>query len=245
MLRGLFVPLRANKIFNVKKNETYTVNFDIKSSIVNKFVYVKISTGETLAYSFWVSIPAGKTVKVSKTFKAKANAKTVYFGMGGDVGNRTEEDDDGDASVRYKVFGPDYATQLANDANGDINSIESAEKCMELSNADGVAIGRAAVGDPSLIYRIEHFFKTGERLAPPNLDEKIIDLKTHLDEEIALRGEKVGIKFVRKFYPFYINGVRNAAKYRSHLVLIEDYQEIINALDYIYKENSEKIQISV
>ncbi len=130
-------------------------------------------------------------------------------------------------------------------ANGDINSVESAERCMELSGADGVAVGRSAIGDPSLIYRIEHFFKTGERLPDPTLSDKINDLKTHLDEEIALRGEKVGIKFVRKFYPFYINGVRNAAKYRSHLVLLEDYNEIIKALDFIYKENSELVQVSV
>ena len=130
-------------------------------------------------------------------------------------------------------------------ANGDINSVESAERCMELSGADGVAVGRSAIGDPSLIYRIEHFFKTGERLPDPTLSDKINDLKTHLDEEIALRGEKVGIKFVRKFYPFYINGIRNAAKYRSHLVLLEDYNEIIKALDFIYKENSELIQVSV
>ena len=130
-------------------------------------------------------------------------------------------------------------------ANGDINSVESAERCMELSGADGVAVGRSAIGDPSLIYRIEHFFKTGERLPDPTLSDKINDLKTHLDEEIALRGEKVGIKFVRKFYPFYINGVRNAAKYRSHLVLLEDYNEIIKALDFIYKENTELVQVSV
>ena len=123
-------------------------------------------------------------------------------------------------------------------ANGDVKSIESAEKCLELSGADGVAVGRAAIGDPSLLYRIEHFFKTGERLPIPTMEEKIIDLKKHLDDEIALRGEKVGIKFVRKFYPFYINGVKNAAKYRSKLVLIDDYKEIISALDYIIKENS-------
>lgn len=130
-------------------------------------------------------------------------------------------------------------------ANGDINSIESAEKCLELSGADGVAVGRAAIGDPSLIYRIEHFFKTGERLSPPTLEEKIVDLRAHLDEEINLRGEKVGIKFVRKFYPFYINGVKNAAKYRSQLVLMDNYKEIINALNFIAKENSKSIQVSV
>ncbi len=122
-------------------------------------------------------------------------------------------------------------------ANGDVTSIETAEKCLEESTADGVAIGRAIIGDASLIYRIEHFLETGERLAPPTLAEKIDNFKYHLDEEIKLRGEKVGIKFVRKFYPFYINGIKNAAKYRSHLVTIDNYDEIIKALDYIKKEN--------
>lgn len=128
-------------------------------------------------------------------------------------------------------------------ANGDVNSIESAEQCLEESNADGIAIGRAAIGDPSLIYRIEHFLKTGERLETPTLEEKIKDLKTHLNEEIALRGEKVGLKFVRKFYPFYINGIPNAAKYRSKLVVMENYDEIISALDYICKEWGNKIKL--
>ena len=130
-------------------------------------------------------------------------------------------------------------------ANGDVVSIETAERCMEESGADGVAIGRAAMGDTSLIYRVEHFFKTGERLKAPTLEEKINDFKTHLDEEIKLRGENVGIKFVRKFYPFYINGIKNAAKYRGQLVIMEDYNEIMRALDYILKENSEDIRVFV
>ncbi|MCD8377596.1 MAG: tRNA dihydrouridine synthase DusB [Candidatus Gastranaerophilales bacterium] len=118
-------------------------------------------------------------------------------------------------------------------ANGDVTSIEAAEKCLEQSNADGIAIGRATIGDASLIYRIEHFLATGERLRVPELEEKIEDLKQHLNEEIALRGEKTGIKFVRKFYPFYINSVKNAAKYRSRLVTTEDYNEIMKILDCI------------
>lgn len=130
-------------------------------------------------------------------------------------------------------------------ANGDVVSVETAEQCLEQSLADGVAIGRGAIGAASLIYRVEHFFKTGEKLAPPTLEEKINDLKIHLDEEIALRGEMVGLKFVRKFYPFYINGVRNAAKYRGQLVLMENYKELISALDYILKENSEDIKVFV
>ncbi len=128
-------------------------------------------------------------------------------------------------------------------ANGDVVSVETAAECLEESGADGVAIGRGALGDVTLISRIEHYLNTGEKLPPPLLSEKIETMKKHLDMEIALRGEKVGLKFVRKFYPFYISGVPNAAKYRSKLVVMEDYNEIIEALDFILKNNTNNLLI--
>ena len=115
-------------------------------------------------------------------------------------------------------------------ANGDITSIENAVECLELSGADGVAIGRGALGDPTLIGRIEHYLHTGEKHPIPPLDERIEMLKWHLDEEIKLRGENVAIKFMRKFYPYYLSGFENAKVLRSKLVLEEDYNKIIKLL---------------
>lgn len=118
-------------------------------------------------------------------------------------------------------------------ANGDILTVDDASRCIEESGADGVAVGRASMGDPTLIGRIEHFFATGEKLPEPTLDEKIEILKEHLNQEIALRGENVGIKFFRKFYPCYIAGIKNAAKVRSVLVREENYETIMNLLDSV------------
>lgn len=118
-------------------------------------------------------------------------------------------------------------------ANGDILTVDDAIRCIEESGADGVAVGRASIGDPTLIGRIEHFFATGEKLPEPTLDEKIEILKEHLNQEIALRGENVGIKFFRKFYPCYIAGIKNAAKVRSVLVREENYETIMNLLDSV------------
>lgn len=118
-------------------------------------------------------------------------------------------------------------------ANGDILTVDDAIRCIEESGADGVAVGRASMGDPTLIGRIEHFFTTGEKLPEPTLDEKIEILKEHLNQEIALRGENVGIKFFRKFYPCYIAGIKNAAKVRSVLVREENYETIMNLLDSV------------
>lgn len=121
-------------------------------------------------------------------------------------------------------------------ANGDIKSVEDAIKCVEDSGANGVAVGRAAMGDPTLISRIEHYFKTGNILPEPNISEKLDMLINHLDGEIALRGENVGIKFMRKFYPFYISGIQNASKVRAVLVREESYNNIIKILkDFVHQ----------
>lgn len=99
----------ASKLVDVKKGQQYTINFDVKSSTVPKYIYVKVSTGESLAYSFWQLIPGGsKVVKVRKTFTAKKDAKTVYFGIGGDAGDREGVSTDEDAPIRYSVFKAQY-----------------------------------------------------------------------------------------------------------------------------------------
>lgn len=118
-------------------------------------------------------------------------------------------------------------------ANGDIKSVQDAKKCLEITGAQGVSIGRGLMGDPSLAYRIEHCFKTGEILCEPDLSEKIEILKKHIEGEVELRGEINGIKFMRKFYNFYISSVRDASKYRRVLVRLDKKEEVIRVLDEI------------
>lgn len=123
-------------------------------------------------------------------------------------------------------------------ANGDVVSVDSAIECLEKSGADGVAVGRGVLGDPTLLYRINHYLNTGEKIPEPNLKEKIEIMKKHLEQEIELRSERIAIKFFRKFYPFYISGVPNASKYRGVLVKEDNYKKLSEYFDYILKENS-------
>lgn len=118
-------------------------------------------------------------------------------------------------------------------ANGDVVDIDSAIECLNVTKADGLSIGRGMIGNPFLFREIEHFIKTGERMEPPSLKEKIELLKEHLDMEIALRGNLNGIKFFRKFYTYYIFEIKNAASYRGALVREENYDNIVNILNEI------------
>lgn len=116
-------------------------------------------------------------------------------------------------------------------ANGDITSIEDAIQCLEESKADGIAIGRGTLGDPTLLGRIAEYINSGIKRETPTLEDRIKILKEHLNQEIELRGENTGIKFMRKFYPYYLAGFKNAKNLRSKLVIEEDYNNITKILD--------------
>jgi len=116
-------------------------------------------------------------------------------------------------------------------ANGDINSVKNAIECKNITNCDGIMIGRGILGNPTLIKRIEHFFKTTEILPEPTLNENIEILKQHIEKEIFYRGELNAIRYMRKFYSHYIKGIKNAAVLRDKLVREENLDKIIQILD--------------
>lgn len=118
-------------------------------------------------------------------------------------------------------------------ANGDIKTLKDAKKCLEMTKCDGVSIGRGIMGDFSLPYRIEKFLNEGIEIKEPDLDEKIKMLKEHLSLEVQNMGEINGVKFMRKFYNYYISSVKNASKYRCALVRLESEKEILKVLDEI------------
>ncbi len=116
-------------------------------------------------------------------------------------------------------------------ANGDITTIEDVKNCIELTGADGVAIGRGFVGDFSFPKRIEDFFEKGIITKEPDISSKLEMLKKHIEGEIQYRGEINAIKYMRKFYPYYISSVPNASKLRSKLVLLNTYDEVSKVLN--------------
>jgi tRNA-dihydrouridine synthase B len=56
--------------------------------------------------------------------------------------------------------------------NGDILDEDSAQLAMSLG-VDAIMIGRAAIGNPFIFKKINHYFKTGNKLSEPELSQKI------------------------------------------------------------------------
>ncbi|MFQ5620801.1 MAG: tRNA dihydrouridine synthase [Candidatus Nanoarchaeia archaeon] len=58
-------------------------------------------------------------------------------------------------------------------ANGDVVDGPSAKKCLEVSGAAGICIGRAALGDPKVFERISKYLEDGTIIEEPSREEKL------------------------------------------------------------------------
>ncbi len=117
--------------------------------------------------------------------------------------------------------------------NGDVNSIEKAALWRMEYEIDGIMIGRAAIGYPWIFREIKHFFKTGEYLAEPTINERVEVCKIHLDKSIAWKGNKTGVFEMRRHYANYFKGIADFKEYRMKLVSLENIDEIHTVLEEI------------
>ncbi|WP_053406543.1 tRNA dihydrouridine synthase DusB [Persicobacter sp. CCB-QB2] len=117
--------------------------------------------------------------------------------------------------------------------NGDIDSPEKALEYKEKFGLDGAMIGRAAIGYPWIFKEIKHFMATGEKLAPPTLEERVSIAKRHLEFSLEWKGERQGILEMRRHYTNYFRGVANFKPYRMKLVESLDPKELFGVLDEV------------
>ena len=119
-------------------------------------------------------------------------------------------------------------------ANGDIRDEESLNEIIKETNADGVMIGRAAMGNPWIFKRLNHYINTGEKLNPPTLEERFKIIRRHLDLLLQFKGEYIGIREMRKHAAWYTKGLIGGAELRDKINRAEtkeDFLKIFNRFD--------------
>ena len=121
--------------------------------------------------------------------------------------------------------------------NGDIKSIEDANKMFEYCNVDGIMIGRATIGNPWIINDIIK----GEKREISN-EEKLKVLKQHIELAVAEKGEYIAVREMRKHICWYIKNLKESSKIREKINKIEnaefyagDVEEVLPKI--IEKEN--------
>jgi len=117
--------------------------------------------------------------------------------------------------------------------NGDVDSPEKAANWRLEYEVDGIMIGRAAIGYPWIFREVKHFFKTGEHLDGPTLQERIDTCRIHLQKSIEWKGPKTGIYEMRRHYANYFKGIPNFKEYRMKLVSLDNVEHIEDVLNDI------------
>lgn len=117
--------------------------------------------------------------------------------------------------------------------NGDIDSPEKALLYKEKYGLDGMMIGRAAIGYPWIFDEIKHFFKTGEKLAPPTIEDRLEAAKNHLLWSMEWKGEHLGIVEMRRHYTNYFKGIHSFKPHRQKMVTENDPQVLLDLFDEI------------
>lgn len=120
-------------------------------------------------------------------------------------------------------------------ANGDCAGEDDAVAMLSHSGADGVMIGRAAMGQPWLVGDIAHFLAFGKRRAPPTLEQRAEIACEHLEGLLLAMGAAAGLRHARKHLAAYVDRLAQpaVAELRRRLVTTESPAEAVRLIALI------------
>ncbi|MCI2256879.1 tRNA dihydrouridine synthase DusB [Domibacillus sp. PGB-M46] len=124
--------------------------------------------------------------------------------------------------------------------NGDVQTPQDAKRMLEETGCDGVMIGRAALGNPWMIYQTVHYLETGELIGEPTPREKIDVCLLHLDRLIGLKNENVAVREMRKHAAWYLKGIRGNGTVRKEVNKCETRDQLATLLTTFVNEVEEK-----
>ncbi|MGG4266030.1 tRNA dihydrouridine synthase DusB [Peribacillus simplex] len=114
--------------------------------------------------------------------------------------------------------------------NGDVETPQDAERMLKETGVDGVMIGRAALGNPWMIYRTVKYLETGQLMDEPSVREKMDVCILHMDRLIALKNENVAVREMRKHASWYLKGIKGNAKARKGINVCETREDVMSLL---------------
>jgi tRNA-dihydrouridine synthase len=111
-------------------------------------------------------------------------------------------------------------------ASGDITTPRMAYELLGSTGAAAVMVGRGGLGDPWLYGAMA----TGTLSARPGLRGVLAEIQYFAGQVIALMGERRGVHYLRKFYPWYLVGESVPQDEVAKLLVLEDFDEVLERL---------------
>jgi tRNA-dihydrouridine synthase B len=116
--------------------------------------------------------------------------------------------------------------------NGDVRSAQDAKRMLDGTGCDGVMIGRGIQGNPWIFREARAYLETGIVPQHPAPAEREAVMLRHLHDVVALLGERVGVREMRKHLCWYTKGLPGGGEFRekvNHLSSIDDVRQAIGA----------------
>lgn len=109
--------------------------------------------------------------------------------------------------------------------NGDIFTPQDALDMMDRTGCDGVAIGRGAMGNPWIFRQINQLLDEREAEVPS--PQEILETGIrHMNMVCDIKGERIGVREMRKQLAWYIKGMRNSNEIKNRINTMVDKVEI-------------------
>lgn len=124
--------------------------------------------------------------------------------------------------------------------NGDVVDGPSAKRLMEETGCAGVAIGRAAWGNPWIFKAVNTYLETGEILLAPTWERRLAMSRRHLHGLVEEKGEHVAVREMRAHASRYFHGLPEAASLRREIMKALTEEEFNHVLDAYEEEKGLK-----
>ncbi len=120
--------------------------------------------------------------------------------------------------------------------NGDVTDGPSAKRLMEETGCAGVAVGRAAWGNPWIFREVNAYLETGEVLPPPTREERLSMAEEHLAGLVREKGEYIAVREMRAHASHYFRGLPHATALRREIMRAESQAAFLALLEQYKQE---------
>ncbi len=120
-------------------------------------------------------------------------------------------------------------------ANGDVASAADALALLRQTGADGIAVGRGAMGNPWLFGQIRAALAGLPVPEPPTLAQRFSVLRGHIRAMCEEKGEYVAMRQARTHAAWYMHGLRGAAALRRACCAMEHFTDLEDVIDLAWQ----------
>lgn len=114
--------------------------------------------------------------------------------------------------------------------NGDVRSGLDAKGMLDETGCDGVMIGRAIEGNPWIFREARAYLETGVLPPHPAIEEREAVMLRHLNDVVAMLGESIGVREMRKHLCWYTKGLPGGGEFRERVNHLSTTQEVIQSI---------------